>query len=97
MNRTELRHRVLAFIASGDTVQYRVKTLSVRNAKWIFDRCDGGVLGGPETRAVNEFHRDGYIMFYLRVRLYAPRPVSLTPKGRALLSDWDEKYGQVSP
>lgn len=93
MNRTELRHHMLAFVAKGDTIESRIA--NVKQGIWKYRRTDNLALG-PEARALSELKTEGLTTVPIQLRFSAPRPVRLTKRGEALLAEWNERYGPVA-
>lgn len=93
MNRTELRHRMLAEIDAGPTIY--LDCVNQRQSMWKPRRDTEGQfnLSSAEARAVNELLVEHAHTPHWQGDMDVYREPELTDAGRALLAEWNEKYG----
>jgi hypothetical protein len=84
---------MLAIIAKGDTIESYIA--NVKRSIWKYRRTDNLPLG-PEARALRELNTAGATIIVPQARSWWPRPVRLTERGEALLSEWNERFGPVA-
>lgn len=89
---TYTRHVALQLISTR-RVKSALVNLKMNTRKYVLS---GGVLGGPEARAVRELVNASLAREQMAVSIMTSRPVKLTEAGRAYLSEWNEKHGEGS-
>lgn len=95
LKRTHTRHVALSLIESGHVHAVLISLRDrARKRRYVLA---GGVLGGPEARAVREIVANTPWAFeQLATRVMAARQVKLTDKGKATLAAWDAEFGEIS-
>jgi hypothetical protein len=90
LKRTELRHRLLAAIAAG-----KVDRAKTGGRTWDI-RTDVSTYGAME-KAVEYFIHGDAAKIDRNAGWSFGGPIVLTDTGRALLSEWNDRYGEVQP
>jgi hypothetical protein len=95
LKHTPLRHRMLTEIGSGAIIE--LDCVNLKQALWKPRRRTTGQfnMSAGESRAVGDLLFTYANTPYWQGDMDVLRRVELTPAGRELLSEWNEKHGKV--